>query len=168
VDAQASLTRGSDDRAELADWPRGASSAIVGVFDREQLRSGILVAVGPDRLGQLLHGNQAALADERPRLSSPKRRDAASLIVNDMAAGFGDHLVARSTKQSNRNLVGLGAGSDEKARRMTQKFGGAFLQPAHRGIFAVGIIANRRFGHRPAHPGAGLSNGIGSKIEQSH
>ena len=140
--------------------------AVVRVLDLDEGRRRIeqvtsrLVGVN-----ELVRREDAAGAD-LGELHTGVRRAAAGLVPDGVALAADDHVVARTGERAQRHLVGHRARRQPERRLLAEQLGDALLQRVDRRVFAELIVADVGRGHRGAHAGRGIRDGIGAEIDR--
>ncbi len=83
-----------------------------------------------------------------------------------MGAGFADYFLAVLGMEFDRDGIAHGSGGNEEGGLFAEDLGGALFQAIERGVFAVHIVANIRFGHGAAHGGRGTGDGVAAQIDE--
>ncbi len=142
----------------------------MSVLDRDE-GGGRLVRVGrvAERTRDLVRVERpvrsvAELEDTRP----DNDRMAGRLVPDDVALGAGDDLAAARHVGHQGHEVAHRPGRHEEARFLAEELGGPFLERVDRRILAEDVVAELGRGHRAAHLGGRMGDGVGAEIEDGH
>ena len=102
----------------------------------------------------------AIIAMYRPCQCARERGHRRHLEIVDVAALFDDHFLTRSRMKFDRRLISHGTCRHKERCLLLKDFSRALLQTIYRGIFAVNVVADLGFGHRPPHRGRWFSNRV--------
>jgi hypothetical protein len=92
----------------------------------------------------------------------------AGFVPDDMRLVAHDDVVARPGQQLEAGLVRHGAARQEEGGLLAQEIGDPLLQPAHRRVLAVLVVANRCLRHRHAHARRRQRHGIRAEVDAVH
>ena len=152
VDRHTSSVR---DRRDLRQVLRGedrTATAIVGVLQAEDAGARITGAGDPDQIADLLRvETPEAIGAELVERQAAERRRTAALVPEDVALVAEQDLITTPAVREYRDQIPHRAGGDVARRFLAERGGGRLFETPHRRVFAVLVVADLGFGHRPAH-----------------
>ena len=96
-----------------------------------------------------------------------ERGERAGLVAPAVRVLADDDLVAGPRVRAQRDLVRHRAGRHEQRGLGAEQRGDALLEPAHRRILAVDVVADLGVGHRPPHRGGRAGDGVAAQIDDA-
>jgi hypothetical protein len=120
---------------------------------------------GTDFARNLFPTHDAVAGLNRPPHAAGKPGQHGELVFEQVRAHIADHFFAMVGVQLHRDGVAHGAGGDEQRGLFAGDFGGAAFQQVYGGVFAINIVANLGFEHRPAHLRRGLGDGVAAQVD---
>jgi hypothetical protein len=165
VDRDAARAGKVGDAGQLVE---GHDPAVAGLLDPDQGRAGVVGVVRTDRpldRGDVEGG--AGLGDG-PELGAGDAGGVGGLGVEGVGGLAADDLVAGLAPGEVGDDVAHRAGGDVERGLLAEELGGALLEGVDGRILAEHVIAQLRLGHRPAHLGRRLGDGVGPQIDQGH
>ena len=119
-----------------------------------------------DRAANLLPRQHSALRPHRPQRASGESGRHSHLPIQQMRARLAHRLVSVLRMQMNRDLVAHRSRRHKQRRLATKHLGRPSLQPVHRRVFPVHIVANLSSRHRRPHLRRRPRNRITPQINQ--
>ena len=138
---------------------------VLGVLEDHEAQVGAVEACRPHRPPDRLRGHEAVLRGHHAGHHAREGRHAGDLVVDDVGAGFGQHLVAGTSENANGHGVGHGARRHEDGGLEAEERRGQSLQPVDRGVFPVVVVAHLGLRHGLAHGGRGPSHRVGPQVD---
>jgi hypothetical protein len=139
----------------------------VRVLDGDERRGGEVLLVGMEILANLV-GVEDAVRTDRLDLDAGKRRGGARFVLQDVTVPGSEHHVARPCQRVDRRLVRHRARGKEEGRLLSQQLGSALLEPVHRRVFAVDVIADLGRHHRFPHGRGRSGDRVAAQIDGLH
>ena len=92
-------------------------------------------------------------------------RRGAGFVPHHVRVLADDHIVAGPGQQLDGDLVGHRAARHEQRRFLAEQRGDPLLQEVDRRVLAVLVVADRRFGHGPAHLRRRPGDGVRTQVD---
>src|SRR6266851_3860438 len=146
IAGNAEFPGGAADRLGLALRKDDAAAAVMRILDRHQ-RGRREDDMARRLVGgaEILGGEKAAAADDA-ELHAGIGRCRTGFVPHDMRLVADDDFIARPGQHLEADLVRHGAARHEQRRFLAEQRGDALLQAIDRGILAILVIADGRFG----------------------
>ena len=123
----------------------------VRVFDRNQPRRRMKLHIAINRPPRLLPRQRPPLRQHRPQRAAGEHCRHPHLPVQHMRPRFAHHLLPGLRVQPDRDLIAHRPGRHKQRRLAPKHLRRPRLQPVHRRIFAVHIVAHLGLSHRCPH-----------------
>ena len=137
------------------------------VLDLQQVHHLDPVRVGPERRGDLVGCEQAALARHPMEGDAGQDRRRGNLGGGHVGSGLGGDEVAGASEHVDGDLVGHGSRGDVDRALFAGDLGAAVLEPIHRGVVPVPVVADLGLCHGPAHRRRGLGHGVRAEVDRA-
>ena len=79
-----------------------------------------------------------------------------------------DDLVARAAVHRERHLIAHGAGGQEQGRLLAEQRRDHLLEPVHRRVLELLLVAHLGLAHEAAHGGRRTGDGVAAKVDRFH
>jgi hypothetical protein len=165
VRRQTSLPRAGPDLFKHRQRSHHATRHIVRVLETDQRSLCPVINFRADGCAYPVPRQHASLARNRPRLAAGERRHHRHLPIQNVRARLADGLLPVLRVQAHGNLVSHGSGRHEDSGLAPEYLGRACLQPIHRRVLAINIIADLCLCHGAPHGGCRPGNGIAAQID---
>jgi hypothetical protein len=166
MDAQALAVGGLADRPRLGHGQAAAAGDIVGIFQADQRQSRAEDAGRANRRQHLLGRDERAVHQGRQQPGDGGH--AAALVEIDVAIVGEQHRVAPRRAGEQAEQVAHRAAQHQHRRRLAEQGSRLLLEPAHRRIVAVEIVADLGFRHGSAHRRRRSRHGIAAQVDRLH
>ena len=143
-----------------------SAAPVMGVFQTDGPGADQMRVVGADQTFKLFGTEDAVLSFDGSGGHAAKLGVSGLLVVEDVAAGLADHLVARLAVQPHADQVRHGTRRHVNGRLLAQVLGYSPLEPVDGGVLAENVVANHRFGDGRPHRGRGPGGRVAAKIEE--
>ena len=150
VHSQAAPVRQLGDRFCLLRRDNRAAAVVMGVLEAHE-RGAREHADRPDRGIDVLERGAAVPVRHRARLQRAEDEGCPHLVLVDVSEIAEDHLVAALGLRQHAAEIPEHAARDVERRFLPDALGRALLEPVHRGVLAVLVVADLGLGHGPAH-----------------
>ena len=128
-----------------------AARHIVRVFERDQARPGAMRAVRTHHRANRAPGQHAVFGPHRPRQASGEPRHHRQFPIEYVRPRLADHLLPVPRIHFDTDRVAHRPSGHEQRRFLAGDPGRPALQPVHRRVFAVDVVADLGLHHRPPH-----------------
>ena len=170
VERDGVAVRDLGDGAGVLGGERLAHRVGVGVLDGDQAADRLVrvgrVAEGRVDLGEVHRAVGPVL--ERPDARADDHGMTGRLVDDEMVLAAGDRLLTAREVGHLGDEVAHRAARHEQAGLLAEQLGGAFLEGVDRRVVTEDVVADLGLGHRPAHGGRRVGDGVAAQVDPGH